>query len=44
MSVTRDLRRDWHRWNVAERIAAALLGVLAAIGVPVAMLINAHLS
>ncbi len=44
MSVSRDLRRDWGRWNVAERIAAAVLGVLAVIGVPAAVLANAYLS
>ncbi len=42
MSVSRDLRRDWRRWSIAERIAA-LLGLIAAIGVPV-MFAGAHLS
>ncbi len=43
MAARRDLGRDWRRWNIAERIAAVLLGVLAAIGVP-ALLAGAHLS
>ncbi len=43
MAARRDLSRDWRRWNIAEWIAAVLLGVLAAIGVP-ALLARAHLS
>ncbi len=42
MSPSQDFHRDWKRWTRAERMSAALLGALAAISVPAAILINAH--
>lgn len=44
MSMTRDLRRDWRRWNLVERIGAALLGALAALSVAATIFVGAHLS
>jgi len=41
MSMRKDLRRDWQRWNWAERFIATLLGALLAIALPVALVIAA---
>ena len=40
-SMTRDLRRDWRRWNGAERVIAMLLGALLVFALPMALLIAA---
>src|SRR5260370_443631 len=37
MSMRKDLRRDWRRWNRAERIIATLLGALLAFALPLAL-------
>lgn len=42
MSPSQDFHRDWKRWTIAERMSAALLGVVVVISVPAAILINAH--
>jgi hypothetical protein len=43
MSARHDFLRDWHRWTTAERVSAALLGMIAALSLPVAILVNLHL-
>ncbi len=43
MSARRDFHRDWHRWTTAERVSAAVLGTVAAISLPAAILLNLHL-
>jgi len=43
MSARRDLFRDWKRWTTAERASAAMLGTLAAMSLPAALLLNLHL-
>ena len=43
MSAKQDFLRDWHRWTAAERVSAALLGTVAAISLPAAILVNLHL-
>jgi len=43
MSARHDFLRDWHRWTAAERVSAALLGTIAAISLPAAILVNLHL-
>ncbi|HKW52815.1 MAG TPA: hypothetical protein VJO12_03925 [Stellaceae bacterium] len=35
LSMRKDLRRDWRRWNRAERVVAMLLGALLAFALPV---------
>ena len=40
-SVRQDLRRDWQRWNRAERLIAMLLGVLLAFALPAVLVIAA---
>ena len=42
MSARRDFHRDWHRWTTAERVSAALLGALATISLPAAILLNLY--
>jgi len=42
MSAWQDFHRDWHRWSTAERVSAALLGILVTIGLPAAVLFNLH--
>jgi hypothetical protein len=41
MSMRQDLRRDWRRWNWAERLIATLLGVTLVLALPVALVIAA---
>ena len=41
VSMHKDLRRDWRRWNRAERIIAMLLGALLAFALPVVLVIAA---
>jgi hypothetical protein len=43
MSAREDFLHDWHRWTAAERVSAALLGTVAAISLPAAILLNLHL-
>jgi hypothetical protein len=40
-SMRKDLRRDWRRWNRAERIVATLLGALLALALPAVFVIAA---
>jgi hypothetical protein len=41
VSIRKDLRRDWRRWNGAERVIALLLGALLAFALPVVLVIAA---
>jgi hypothetical protein len=41
ISIRKDLRRDWQRWNWAERCIATLLGALVAFALPVVLAIAA---
>jgi hypothetical protein len=43
MSARQDFLRDWHRWTAAERVSAALLGTIAALSLPAAILLNLHM-
>jgi len=38
-SIGKDLRRDWRRWNRAERLIATLLGALLALALPAVLVI-----
>jgi hypothetical protein len=40
-SLRKDLRRDWQRWNRAERLIATLLSALLALALPAALVIAA---
>ncbi|HJT06189.1 MAG TPA: hypothetical protein VJ747_04650 [Stellaceae bacterium] len=40
-SMSKDLRRDWRRWNRGERLIAALLGVALAFALPAVLVIAA---
>jgi hypothetical protein len=42
MSARQDFHRDWRLWTTAERVSAALLGALAAISLPAAILLNLY--
>ena len=41
ISLRKDLRRDWQRWNRAERLMATLLGALLALALPAVLVIAA---
>lgn len=41
LSMHKDLRRDWRRWNRAERVVAMLLGALLVFALPLALVIAA---
>lgn len=40
-SMRKDLRRDWQRWNRAERLIVALLAALLALVFPAVLVIAA---
>jgi len=42
VSPSQDFHRDWNRWTTAERMIAAVLGLLVVMSVPAAILVNAH--
>jgi hypothetical protein len=44
MTPIRDLRRDWRRWSVLERVCATLLAGLWVVGVTTAILADAQAS
>ncbi|HYM02881.1 MAG TPA: hypothetical protein VET85_08035 [Stellaceae bacterium] len=39
-----DFIRDWRRWTLAERLAAASLVILVFLGVSAALALRVHLS
>ena len=40
-SPIRDMRSDWRRWSVAERVGAVAIGAAWLGAVPLLMLVNA---